>query len=146
MITIDVHADVICPWCHIGKRRLEKGIALTGRTATVRRHPFESNPSVPPEGTERRAYRINKFGSWERSLELGAQVGRALSGEGLAFTHGSLPDREGDRQGGAVGGSGNRFVVSTTLTVPGVVFPEPCRVAERALPARQTCGCVSQIW
>ncbi len=85
MITIDVYSDVICPWCYIGKRRLEKGIALTGRTATVRWHPFELNPSMPPEGTERRAYRIKKFGSWERSLELDAQVGRAFSGEGLAF-------------------------------------------------------------
>ncbi|MBA4064831.1 MAG: disulfide bond formation protein DsbA [Isosphaera sp.] len=85
MITIDVYSDVICPWCYIGKRRLEKGIALTGRTATVRWHPFELNPSMPPEGAERRAYRIKKFGSWERSLELDAQVGRAFSGEGLAF-------------------------------------------------------------
>ncbi|VTT98789.1 dsba oxidoreductase : Putative dithiol-disulfide isomerase involved in polyketide biosynthesis OS=Singulisphaera acidiphila (strain ATCC BAA-1392 / DSM 18658 / VKM B-2454 / MOB10) GN=Sinac_7138 PE=4 SV=1: DSBA [Gemmataceae bacterium] len=83
MVTIDIYSDVICPWCYIGKRRMEKGLA--GRAATVRWHPFELNPKMPPEGIERRAYRIKKFGSWERSLELDAQVGRAFAGEGLMF-------------------------------------------------------------
>ncbi|WP_439623301.1 DsbA family oxidoreductase [Gemmata sp.] len=91
MITIDVYSDVICPWCYIGKRRLEKGIALTGRTATVHWHPFELNPSMPPEGIERRAYRVRKFGSWERSLELDAQVAQAGRGEGIAFHFDRMP-------------------------------------------------------
>ncbi len=98
MLTIDVYCEVICPWCYIGKRRMEKGLA--GPAAAVRWHPFELNPGMPPEGVERRAYRVKKFGSWERSLELDAQVGRAFSGEGLSFTHGSLSGREGVRQGG----------------------------------------------
>ena len=85
MVTIDIYSDVICPWCFIGKRRLEKGIALAGKPATVRWHPFQLNPDMPREGVERRAYRIKKFGSWERSLELDAQVGGAAAGEGLAF-------------------------------------------------------------
>ena len=85
MLTIDIYSDVICPWCFIGKRRLEKALALAGKTATVRWHPFQLNPDMPREGVERRAYRIKKFGSWERSLELDAQVGRAFAGEGLAF-------------------------------------------------------------
>ena len=83
MVTIDIYSDVICPWCFIGKRRMEKGLA--GQAATVRWHPFELNPDMPREGVERRAYRVKKFGSWERSLELDAQVGRAFAGEGLAF-------------------------------------------------------------
>jgi predicted DsbA family dithiol-disulfide isomerase len=83
MVTIDIFSDVICPWCFVGKRRLEKGLA--GRAAAVRWHPFELNPDMPREGVERRAYRVKKFGSWERSLELDAQVGRAFAGEGLAF-------------------------------------------------------------
>lgn len=83
MLTIDVISDVVCPWCWIGKRRLEK--ALDGRPATVRWHPFQLNPDMPPEGIERRAYRIRKFGSWERSQELDAQVSAAGRGEGLAF-------------------------------------------------------------
>jgi dihydrofolate reductase len=46
MVTIDIYSDVICPWCFIGKRRMEKGLA--GRAATVRWHPFELNPDMPP--------------------------------------------------------------------------------------------------
>ncbi len=83
MLTIDVISDIICPWCFIGKRRLEK--ALAGRPATVRWHPFQLNPDMPREGIERKAYRIRKFGSWERSQELDAQVAAAGRGEGLAF-------------------------------------------------------------
>ena len=55
---------------------------LAGRPATVRWHPFELNPDMPREGVERRAYRVKKFGSWERSLELDAQVGRAVRRRG----------------------------------------------------------------
>jgi predicted DsbA family dithiol-disulfide isomerase len=83
MLTIDVISDVICPWCFIGKRRLER--ALDGRRASVRWHPFELNPDMPREGIERRTYRIKKFGSWERSQELDAQVAAAGQGEGIAF-------------------------------------------------------------
>lgn len=90
MLTIDIYSDVICPWCYIGKRRLEKGLSLAGRSATVRWHPFELNPDMPREGIERREYRVKKFGSWERSLELDTQVGRAGAGEGLAFNFGRM--------------------------------------------------------
>lgn len=83
MLTIDVISDVICPWCFIGKRRLEK--ALSGRPAMVRWHPFQLNPDMPREGIERTSYRIRKFGSWERSQELDAQVAAAGRGEGVAF-------------------------------------------------------------
>jgi predicted DsbA family dithiol-disulfide isomerase len=83
MVTVDVYSDVICPWCFVGKRRMEKGLA--GQAVTVRWRPFELNPDMPREGVDRRAYRVKKFGSWERSLELDAQVGRAFAGEGLAF-------------------------------------------------------------
>jgi predicted DsbA family dithiol-disulfide isomerase len=83
MLTIDVISDAICPWCFIGKRRLEK--ALGSRPATVRWHPFQLNPDMPSEGVDRKSYRIKKFGSWERSQELDAQVAAAGQGEGIAF-------------------------------------------------------------
>src|SRR4051795_884057 len=83
MLTIDVISDVICPWCFIGKRRLEK--ALGGRAASVRWHPFQLNPDMPREGIERKSYRIKKFGSWERSQELDARVAAAGEDEGIAF-------------------------------------------------------------
>jgi predicted DsbA family dithiol-disulfide isomerase len=83
VLTIDVISDVVCPWCFIGKRRLEK--ALDGRPATIRWHPFQLNPDMPTEGIDRKTYRIKKFGSWERSQELDAQVAAAGQGEGIAF-------------------------------------------------------------
>lgn len=59
--------------------------ALDGRAATVRWHPFQLNPDMPCEGIGRKAYRIGKFGNWERSQGLDAQVVAAGYGEGLAF-------------------------------------------------------------
>ena len=86
-LTVDVISDVICPWCYIGKRRLEKAIALAGRPdVRVRWHPFQLNPQMPREGMSRRAYRTAKFGSWERSLALDVQVREAGRGEGIAFS------------------------------------------------------------
>ncbi len=73
-ITVDVISDVICPWCFIGKRRLEKAIAALDLPVQVRWLPFQLNPTMPKEGISRREYRITKFGSWERSQELDAKV------------------------------------------------------------------------
>jgi predicted DsbA family dithiol-disulfide isomerase len=85
-LTIDVISDVICPWCYIGKRRLEKALALASPAeALVRWHPFQLNPQMPKAGVSRREYRTNKFGSWERSLALDAQVAEAGRGEGIGF-------------------------------------------------------------
>jgi predicted DsbA family dithiol-disulfide isomerase len=86
-ITVDVISDVICPWCWVGKRRLEKAIAaVTGRHAVVVRwHPYQLNPDMPRDGMERRAYRTAKFGSLERSLELDAKLAAVGAGEGIAF-------------------------------------------------------------
>jgi predicted DsbA family dithiol-disulfide isomerase len=85
-IKIDVISDVICPWCYIGKRRLEAAVALSGRDdVRVRWHPFQLNPQMPKTGMSRREYRTAKFGSWERSLALDAQVNEAGRAEGLPF-------------------------------------------------------------
>jgi predicted DsbA family dithiol-disulfide isomerase len=85
-LTIDVTSDAICPWCYIGKRRMEKAITLAGREdVQVRWHPFQLNPHMPKAGMNRREYRTEKFGSWERSLALDAQVTAAGHGEGIPF-------------------------------------------------------------
>jgi predicted DsbA family dithiol-disulfide isomerase len=88
-LTVDVISDVICPWCYIGKRRLEKAVAAyTGREQVrVRWHPFQLNPHMPREGMNRKEYRTAKFGSWERSLALDAQVAEAGRGEGILFDY-----------------------------------------------------------
>ena len=86
-LTVDVISDVICPWCYIGKRRLEKAvIAVAGRhEVRVRWHPFQLNPQMPRGGMDRRAYRTAKFGSWEQSQALDAQVAAVGAAEGLVF-------------------------------------------------------------
>jgi predicted DsbA family dithiol-disulfide isomerase len=85
-VTVDVISDVICPWCYIGKRRLERALLDLGgvHEINVRWHPFQLNPTMPSEG-DRRAYRTAKFGSWERSQALDAQVAAAGESEGIAF-------------------------------------------------------------
>jgi predicted DsbA family dithiol-disulfide isomerase len=89
MLTVDVISDVICPWCYIGKRRLEKAIAALQkqRDVRVRWHPFQLNPQIPKEGMNRKEYRAVKFGSWERSLALDVQVAAAGRAEGILFAH-----------------------------------------------------------
>ena len=87
-LAVDVISDVICPWCYIGKRRLEKAIAaLEGQhDVRVRWHPFQLNPTMPKEGVSRREYRIEKFGGWERSQELDAKVIAVGESEGIQFS------------------------------------------------------------
>jgi predicted DsbA family dithiol-disulfide isomerase len=84
-LTIDIISDVICPWCFIGKRRLEKAIAAQQHEVRVRWLPFQLNPTMPKEGISRREYRTRKFGSWERSLELDANMVAVGKAEGIHF-------------------------------------------------------------
>jgi len=86
-LAVDVFSDVICPWCYIGKRRLEKAIAAVEdqHDMQVRWHPFQLNPTMPKEGISRKEYRSRKFGSWERSRELDAKVIAVGESEGIYF-------------------------------------------------------------
>jgi predicted DsbA family dithiol-disulfide isomerase len=66
-VTIDVVSDVVCPWCFIGKRRLEKAIALRPDIPVeVRWHPYFLNDWIPREGIGREEYLTKKFGSVDR--------------------------------------------------------------------------------
>ena len=87
ILTVDVISDVICPWCFIGKRRLEKAIAAVDgqHDFRVRWRPFQLNPSMPKDGISRREYRTSKFGSWERSLELDDKMIAVGETEGIHF-------------------------------------------------------------
>ena len=86
-ITVDVISDVICPWCYIGKKRLEWAIAaLQGQhQVQVRWLPFQLNPAMPKEGVSRKEYRIKKFGSWERSQGLDAKLIAVGEASGIHF-------------------------------------------------------------
>lgn len=60
---IDVVSDVICPWCFLGKRRLDAALArLDGLDVFVRWRPFMLDPTIPPEGLDRQSYLLAKFG------------------------------------------------------------------------------------
>ncbi len=88
-LDIEVFSDAICPWCWVGKRRLERALAALAPaiSATVSWRPFELNPGMPKAGLDRRAYRSRKFGSWEHSQALDAQVASAARTDDLDFRH-----------------------------------------------------------
>ena len=63
-LSIDVYSDVVCPWCYVGKRRLERALAQLPSVPTrVTWRPFQLNPTMPVEGTDRSSYLEAKFGS-----------------------------------------------------------------------------------
>ncbi len=62
-VTIDLYADIICPWCYIGKKRLETALAERPDIEfTINWRAFLLNPSMPPAGMDRQAYLTAKFG------------------------------------------------------------------------------------
>lgn len=94
-ITVEVFSDLICPWCYVASRRLADAVALFGADGgpagpvpvRVVWSPFELNPDMPAEGLDRRAYRLAKFGTWQRSQQLDAHVAAVGAQDGLRFRH-----------------------------------------------------------
>jgi predicted DsbA family dithiol-disulfide isomerase len=85
-ISIEIYSDVVCPWCYVGKRRLERALRQTPGIATqVTWRPFQLNPTMPHEGRDRRAYLEAKFGSLDAFSRLEEQVRAAGVSEGIAF-------------------------------------------------------------
>lgn len=85
-VRIDVVSDVVCPWCFIGKRRLEKAIALTPNTPVeVHWRPYFLNEWIPREGISREKYLTTKFGSAERYKGIAQRVSAAAAAEGLTY-------------------------------------------------------------
>jgi predicted DsbA family dithiol-disulfide isomerase len=89
-LTIDVVSDVVCPWCFIGKRRLEGALALYAKAnpdapaPTVTWRPFQLNPGMPDEGMPRAEYVERKFGArggavYDRVTAVGREVGIAFA-------------------------------------------------------------------
>lgn len=82
---IDIISDTICPWCFIGKRRLERALTLSPRPdLRVTWHPFQLNPDMRPEGMDRREYLRLKFGDESGSSAYDA-IREAGSSEGIDF-------------------------------------------------------------
>ena len=90
-LVIDVFSDVVCPWCFIGKRRLEKAVALRPDIPVdVHYRPYFLNPWVPREGMSRVDYLTAKFGSPERYEKIALRVAQAAANEGLTYNIGAL--------------------------------------------------------
>jgi predicted DsbA family dithiol-disulfide isomerase len=85
-LPIDMISDVVCPWCFIGKRRLEKAIALKPEIPVeLHFRPYFLNPWIPREGISREEYLTTKFGSPERYRGIAQRVAEAAAAEGLAY-------------------------------------------------------------
>ncbi len=83
---IEIVSDVICPWCYIGKRRLEKAMAQRPDIEfEIGWRPFQLNPDMPKEGADRKSYLEAKFGGPERAKDIYARVTAEGAREGIAF-------------------------------------------------------------
>ena len=89
-LVVDIVSDVACPWCYIGKRKLESALAELalrepGLAVVQRWHPFQLNPDLPPEGIPRAAYLEAKFGGNARAAEIYSRVKRVGAEVGISF-------------------------------------------------------------
>jgi len=84
---IDIYSDVICPWCYVGKRRLERALAQVkhGLDQRITWRPFQLNPAMPSEGMKRTAYLKAKFGSVDAFSGMEEHVRAAGDGEQISF-------------------------------------------------------------
>jgi predicted DsbA family dithiol-disulfide isomerase len=85
-VHIDVVSDVVCPWCYIGKHRLETAVKLVPDiNVTINWRPYFLNPWIPREGIDRQTYLKTKFGSVERYGVIAQRVAAAAATEGLIY-------------------------------------------------------------
>lgn len=83
---IDIVSDVICPWCFIGKRRLERALATRpDLDPEIHWRPFQLNPDMPADGLDRRMYLSLKFGGEKRADQIYQAVAAAAESEGLSL-------------------------------------------------------------
>lgn len=88
-IKIDIVSDVACPWCYVGKKRLEKAInEWDGAEIEIEWHPFQLDPNIPKEGLDRDTYLTNKFGSVDGPLEMTKRLEESGKEEGINFNFG----------------------------------------------------------
>lgn len=84
-LKIEVYSDVVCPWCYVGKRRLERALTEFCGDVRVTWWPFQLNPTMPKEGMDRTAYLEAKFGSLDAFRQLEEHVQAAGASERITF-------------------------------------------------------------
>ncbi|WP_354343657.1 DsbA family oxidoreductase [Phyllobacterium ifriqiyense] len=83
---IDVVSDVVCPWCFLGRKRLENALAMNPDIeATVNWRPFQLDPTIPRQGKDRNRYMQEKFGSSDKIFEIHQQLIELGKEEGIEF-------------------------------------------------------------
>lgn len=82
---IDIYSDIVCPWCYVGKRRLERALTSVGSDVHVVWRPFQLNPMMPSDGMDRTTYLKAKFGSLEAFGRMEEQLLAAGTEEQIPF-------------------------------------------------------------
>ena len=82
---IDIYSDIVCPWCYVGKRRLERALTSVGSDVHVVWRPFQLNPTMPSDGMDRTTYLKAKFGSLEAFGRMEEQLLAAGTDEQIPF-------------------------------------------------------------
>lgn len=85
-MNIDIFADIACPWCWIGIRRLDRALALRPHISVPRRwRPYQLQPGLPPEGIAFASFIEAKFGGRERARAMFQRVAQEGESEGITF-------------------------------------------------------------
>lgn len=89
---IDIISDTVCPWCYIGKRRLERALAMRpDLPVDIGWRPYQLNPDMPEGGMDRRDYLAAKFGGTARAKDIYRNLVETGLQEGLAFDFDRIP-------------------------------------------------------
>jgi predicted DsbA family dithiol-disulfide isomerase len=85
-LKIDVYADIACPWCYIGKKRLEQALSTRPDVEVESRwRPFQLRPEMPREGVPWTEFEVQKFGGHEKAQQIFARVTATGAEDGIDF-------------------------------------------------------------
>ena len=88
MLTIDIFSDIICPWCYIGKQRLDRVLAgPVGEGVSVRWKAYQLQPRVPPEGSDRLRYLQARYGDDADLAKVPSRIAEEAAREGLTLRY-----------------------------------------------------------
>ena len=91
MAKIDIISDPICPWCYIGKTRLDRALELNPtHNFIIEWHPFQLNPAMPKDGMDRREYLEAKFGGQKEAIEVYSNIDKTATETGLSLNLGGI--------------------------------------------------------
>jgi predicted DsbA family dithiol-disulfide isomerase len=85
-LKIDVYADIACPWCYIGEKRLEQALSMRPDVEVeLRWRPFQLRPEMPKEGVPWTEFEVQKFGGHEKAQQIFARVTATGAEDGIDF-------------------------------------------------------------